>query len=149
MLLSGKKLHPSNKFSEHWISDCIYLGEGMGKEGVKSILEDNVGGPGWNTGHDGTGLYSTEFMHYNVGVAGREITLAIAPVIGKTAVLMREGYEKACADILGDSTTIPSIGNLNPIHSQSRSTLNDTAAPAKAFSKALRDDLLAEAIKVH
>jgi hypothetical protein len=67
--VTGKTLDPSNKFSRHYVSDQIFLAEGLSQEACKTIMEEderNPNTPGWTAGHDGTGVYGNELMHYNV-----------------------------------------------------------------------------------
>ena len=149
--VTGKTLDPSNKFSQHFMSDQIYLAEALSQEGVKTIMEEDAAkkdAAPWVAGHDGTGVFGNELMHYNVTVGGQDLTLGIIPVAAKFSDTMKEGFEKVCADVLGDSTTIPTIGTLNAIHSQLGGTLNDTAGSAKKFSKILVKEKLDEVRRV-
>jgi hypothetical protein len=69
-------------------------------------------------------------------------------VAAKDSVTIREGLEQVSSDVLDGSTTIPSIGNLNPIHSQLTGTLNDTAGPALKLSNDLLKQKIEEVLKV-
>jgi hypothetical protein len=59
-VVTGETLDPSNKFSRHYVSDQIYLGEGLSQEACKGVMEEGErqpDAPPWTVGHDGTGVY--------------------------------------------------------------------------------------------
>jgi hypothetical protein len=149
--VTGKTLDPSNKFSQHFMSDTIYLAEGLSQEACKTIMEEEaekIDAPGWTVGHDGTQVYGNEIMHYNVTVGGQDLTLGIIPIPAKDSATQQEGFEQVCSDVLRGSTSIPSIGNLNPIHSQLGGSLNDTASSALKLSRLLLEQKVEEVFKV-
>jgi hypothetical protein len=149
--VTGHTLDPSNKFSRHFMSDQIYYAEGLAQEGCKDIMEEDVlnpNTPAWTAGHDGTGVFGNELMHYNLTVAGKDLTLGIIPVAAKDSKTMKDGFEQVCADVINGQTSIPTIGNLNPIHSQLGGTLNDTASPALKLSRLLMEEKMEEVLKV-
>jgi hypothetical protein len=149
--LTGKKLCPTNKFSRHYLSDQVYFGEALAQEGVWTTIVEEVrkpDAPKFVVGHDGTGVFGNELMHYNLTAGGKDLTLGIIPVSAKDSVTMREGFEQVSTAIVNGSTAIPCIGNLNAIHSHTDGTLNDTAGPAVKLSKMLISEKLEEELKV-
>jgi hypothetical protein len=104
--VTGKTLDPSNKFSQHFMSDTIYLAEGLSQEACKTIMEEEaekIDAPGWTVGHDGTQVYGNEIMHYNVTVGGQDLTLGIIPTL-RTVPRSRKASNKC---VLMFSVAVP------------------------------------------